>query len=44
MGNGEWEIENGKLKKSKNRKKYEIVTLYKSMKISKRDIMFLKRK
>ena len=28
MGNGEWEI-----KKSKNWKKYEIVILYKSMKI-----------
>ena len=28
-GNGKWEIENGKIKKSKNWKKYEIFILYK---------------
>ena len=29
MGNGKWETENGKIKKYKNWKKYEIVILYK---------------
>ena len=29
MGNGEREIENGKIKKSKNWKKYELFLLYK---------------